>query len=283
MKLRKGWLIGLATALLLGSGLGLAISQPAAPFYFALAPTGLQQNTLRVNPAFSPHRVEGGCESERIGSGAVNGYRLSGGTAGNPVTITAFPCATGDANVGISLIPAGTGGVTMTGTGTIRTHSTFFSAIDNCRSDNALLVPLRVAAGDFALARTAAGAETYNVSCSFPLPYQLVANKGVRLDSIAISYQVLVVNLTTHTFSDIRTRTFANNVANALAAYGGGTTITLNTVVQANPYFTTGTPAAAVFMNTANTEVNVEWQAVLANTGQYRVYGVQLNWSQAIF
>jgi len=281
---RRRWLAGLAGLLLAtGLGVGYLVAQPAAPFYFALSPSGLVNNTLRYQPGFSPQRVEGGCESERTGAGAVNGWRLSGGTAGNPITLTAFPCATGDANIGISLVPAGTGGVSFTGTGTQVATRTFFGAMEACRADNALLIPTRIAAGDFALARTAAGAETYNVNCTFKLPFQLTANKGARIDSIEVSYQVLTVALTTHTFGNIRTRTFANNVANAIANYAGGSAATLATATQANPYYTTVTITAPVFMNLDDTEVNIEWQAVMANTGVYRVYGIMVNWTQALF
>lgn len=270
----------LATSI--GAGVHSLFAQPSAPFYFPLPTTA--QNTLRYNPTFSPQRIEGGCESERTGTGAVNGWRLSGGTAGNPITLTAFPCTGGDANIGITLNPAGTGVVTFgTGTGSNVTMRTFYSALDSCRSDNALLIPVRVAANDFALARTAAGAETYNVNCPIKLPFQLTANKGARIDSIEIAYQVTVAALTTHSFTNLATRTFTNNVANAVAQYGGAPTVTLATATQANPYLTTVTFAAPVFMNTDNTEVNVEWQAVMQNTGVYRVYGVMVNWTQALF
>lgn len=282
--MRKPWIpLVAALALVLGIGAGSLIAQPAAPFYYALAPSGLQNNSLRYNNLFSPQRVEGGCESERIGTGAVNGWRLSGGTAGNPITITAFPCATGDANIGISLIPAGTGKVALTGTGATTVHTSFLSAIDVCRSDNANLVAVRVAANDFALARTAAGAETFNINCPLQFDFQLLANKGVRIDSVTIAYQVLTAALTTHTFTNMVTRAFANNVANAIAQYGGAPTVTLATATQANPYYTPVTFAAPVFMNANNTEVNVEWQAVMQNTGVYRVYGVFVNWTQALY
>jgi len=215
---RRSW-IALTASLLASIGLGtsLLIAQPAAPFYFALSPSGLQNNTLRYNPGFSPQRVELGCEAEKIGSGAVNGLRFTGGTAGNPVTLTAFPCTGGDANISIALQPAGTGGITFTGTGTQKSQITFYAANEACFSDNALLINTRIAAGDFALARTAAGAETYNINCTFKLPFQTTASKGARIDSVSIAYQVTVAALTSHTFSNIRTRTFANNVARVAA------------------------------------------------------------------
>lgn len=270
-----------ALAFLLGVGSYELLAQPSAPFYFPI--TGHAQNSLRYNDLFTPQRIEGGCESEKTGSGSVNGWRLSGGTVGNPVTITAFPCTGGDTNIGISIVAAGTGAVSFTGTGAITTQRTFRTAIDSCRSDNALLIPVRVAANDFALARTAAGAETYNVNCTIQLPYQLVANKGARIDSIEISYQILTAALTTHTFTNMVTRTFGNNAANVIAQLNGAPTVTLNTATQANPYFAAVTFAAPVFMNSDNTEVNVEWQAVMQNTGVYRVYGVMINWSQALY
>lgn len=265
----------------IGAGVHSLFAQPSAPFYFPL-PTSAQ-NTLRYNPTFSPQRIEGGCESERTGTGAVNGWRLSGGTAGNPITLTAFPCTGGDANIGITLNPSGTGVVSIgTAGGSNVTQRTFYGANNYCRSDNALLISARIAANDYAIARTAAGAETYNINCSIPLPFQLTANKGARIDSIEISYQITVAALTTHTFTNMATRTFANNVANAIAQYGGAPTVTLATATQAAPYLTTVTFATPVFMTTDNTEVNIEWQAVMQNTGVYRVYGVMINWTQAL-
>lgn len=274
-----------ALALVLGTGGYQLIAQPSAPFYFPL-PTH-RQVSLRYNDTVSPIAVEGGCEVDEIGIGAVNGFRIQGGLAGSPITVTAFPCTgppAGDANIGITLAPAGAGSVTFGGTsGSNVAQQSFFSAPDVCRSDNALLIPVRVAANDFALARTAAGAETYNINCSLQFGFRTTANKGVRVDSIIIVYQVLTASLTSHTFTNMATRTFANNVANAVAQYGGAPTISLATATQANPYSTTGTFATPVFMNTTNTEVNIEWQAVMQNTGVYRVYGVLVNFTQALY
>lgn len=273
--------VGLVGVLLAGT-VGV-LAQPAAPFYVLVNPLSIVQWALRVDTSTTPNRVEIGCgESERAGTTTVNGLRLTGATSGNAVTITAIPCTGGDTNIGIAITPAGTGAVSFGGTAST-SHTTFFAAAQYCRADNANLVVTRVAANDFALARTAAGAETYNISCSFPLPFRTTANKGVRIDSVAISYHILTAALTSHTFTMLATRTFANNTANAIAQYGGTPTVTLATAVQANPYLSTVSLAAPAFMNTSATEVNVEWQAVLQNTGVYRVYGVHVAWTQALY
>ena len=73
----------------------------------------------------------------------------------------------------------------------------FFPAAIACRSDAATMLIVRVAANDWAIARTAAGAETFNFFCTLNLDTQrTTALKGIKITSIALVYQITVVNLT---------------------------------------------------------------------------------------
>jgi hypothetical protein len=204
-----------------------------------------------------------------------------------------------DANIGININPKGTGLVTLNGPLTVTglltvnggqalgnvTQQIFINAPDACYADNTAtpMIKVRLATGDWALARTAAGAETQNIECSFLLPQQATASKGYRIDNFSLVHQITVVNLTSGTFQQLSTTTYANNVANAVAQYGGAPTITMPTVVQAAPYVTAATLAAPAFQNTLNAQVTVDWQVVMANTGVYRVYGVLVNLTRATY
>jgi hypothetical protein len=277
----------------------LLSSQPAISsglFYLATERATGSQSTVRVETSTTPNRIEIGCETDRLATTTVNCLRIVGAATGVSPSITAIPATGGDTNIGINLVAAGTGvvavpgsgGMTVTGplvvTGT-KAMTVFYRATDFCKADNTAtpMIAVRVAANDWALARTAAGAETQNINCTLPLSsFSTTANKGSRLDSFSIVQQITVVNLTSNTFTNLSQRTFTNNVANALSTYGGAVTITPPTVVQANPYVTAASLATPVFENTAATEVNVEWVAVQANTGVYRVYGIVANYTAAL-
>ena len=155
----------------------------------------------------------------------------------------------------------------------------FLPAASHASSDSSNLAVTRVAQRDWALARTAVGAETYNVAFSLAEHIRTFSNKGFRLDKIDVCYQVTTVALTTHTFV-LSTRTFANNTANTLADIT--TTGTLGTATQTLPYVTTITVSAPAFQNTALVETLFEVQAVMANTGVYRLYGIQLQFTRAL-
>jgi hypothetical protein len=270
---------------LIGPFVPLALSQPVLSrglFYLATVAGSGSQSTLRVDTSTTPNRTEIGCETDRLNTTTVNGLRAVGAATGANPTISAVACTGGDSNIGITLTPAGTGTVTIGGAH--NTFRVFYDAIGHCRADGSTtLVATRVAANDWALARTATGAETYNIICSFPAPFRTTTSKGARLDSFSIVHQITTAALTSATFGDLSTRTFANNVANAVADHGGAVTITLPTATQANPYVTAATLASAAFMNTAATEVNLEWQVVMQNTGVYRLYGITTNWTYAPF
>ncbi len=153
----------------------------------------------------------------------------------------------------------------------------FLNATEFCSTDNANLVKVRVALNDWGLRRTAAGAETFNVRCNLTSWLQrTTAGKGIRIDSIALSYQITVQPLTSHTWGAVSSVTYANNTANVVSA-DLATPPVLNTAVQANPYLQAVTIAAPAYLPAAaNIALNVEWQAVLQNGGVYTVYGVQV-------
>jgi hypothetical protein len=212
-----------------------------------------------------------------------------------------------DTNIGIRILPKGTGivtfpgsgGATITGPLTVNgvftaaggqsfgniTQQLFLNGPDNCYADNTAtpMIRVRLATGDWALARTAAGAETQNIECAISLPSQITALKGFRVDSFSLVHQITVVNLTSGTFQQLSTTAYANAVANAVTQYGGAPTITMPTVVQATPYVTAATLAAPAFQNAANTQVLIDWQVVMANTGVYRVYGVIVNFTGTLY
>jgi len=200
-----------------------------------------------------------------------------------------FLLATGiDANIGLTLTPKGTGVVTINGlfSAPAIAQQVFINAGANCFADNTAtpMIRTRVAQSDWALARTAAGAETQNIECAFVLPTRTTANKGVRIDSFSIVHQITVVALTSSAFQALATVTYANNVANSInATYGGAATITMPTATQANPYVTAATLAAPAFMNTANTQIVLDYQVVQANTGVYRLYGIIVNFTEALY
>jgi hypothetical protein len=206
-----------------------------------------------------------------------------------------------DTNIGIRILPKGTGVVTFPGSGGVTitgpltttvtpslgnvTQQLFLNGGDNCYADNTAtpMIRVRLATGDWALARTAAGAETQNIECTVGLPLQITALRGFRIDSFSLVHQITVVNLTSATFQQLSTTTYANNVANSVVQYGGAPTITMPTVVQANPYVTAATIAAPAFQTATNSQVIIDWQVVMANTGVYRVYGVIVNFTGALY
>ena len=157
----------------------------------------------------------------------------------------------------------------------------FIPAYKACASDNANLVKVRLAANDWALARTAGGAETFNIVCSLDSWLQrTTALKGVKITSIAVAYQVTTQALTSHTWGKVATVTYADNTANVVSA-DLATPPVLATATQANPYLTAAAIAVPAYLPAAaNISLNVEWQAVMQNLGVYRVYGVQVNFSR---
>lgn len=278
-------LTALGAALLLVVGLSAELIAQAAkgnnPVALRGAPS--QQNTLKVDNSTTPNRVNIGCETDQENTATVNGARVVGAATGSNPTLSAVACTGGDAAIGLTLTPLGTGTVILGGLHT--TNVQFYPAVEFCRSDipSAQLLPTRLAANDWALARTAAGAETYNIHCALPLPWRTTSSKGARLDSFSIAQQITVAALTSNTFNALATTTYANNVANAVAAHGGSITITMPTATQANPYLTAGTVGTPAFMQTAATQVSVDFTVVMQNTGVYRLYGIAVTWTSALY
>lgn len=163
--------------------------------------------------------------------------------------------------------------------GELNDSKLFLPAHSLASTDSSNLATTRIAQRDWALARTATGAETYNVVFTLTEHIRTFANKGFRLDSLDVCYQVTTAALTTHTYV-LSTRTFANNTANVLANIT--TTGTLATATQTLPYVTTITVTSPTFQNTALVETLFEIQSVMANTGVYRLYGIQLNFTRAL-
>ena len=157
----------------------------------------------------------------------------------------------------------------------------FLPAYKACWSDSANLILVRLAANDWALGRTAAGAETYNIVCSLDLDLQrTTSGKGVKINSIDVVYHITTADLTSHTWGKVATVTYANNAANVVSA-ALDTPIQLNTTARANPYVQNVVIATPAYLPSAKLiTINVEWQAVMQNTGVYRVYGIAVNFSR---
>lgn len=164
----------------------------------------------------------------------------------------------------------------------LTTGSVFLPATDVCTSDiPTQLIPTRVAASNWSLARTATGAETYNIKCSLDSWLQLTGGtKGVKITSIDLVHQITVVNLTSNTWGKVSTRVFANNTATSIGS-DLATTPTLNTATQTNPYVLNIVMATPAYLpSAAKTALDIEWTAVMANTGVYRVYGLNVNFTR---
>lgn len=150
----------------------------------------------------------------------------------------------------------------------------------------------RVAAGDYGMRKTAAanagqavfhlsdalltkiGSDTLTGSYALGGTHDI---RGFRLTAIDVVYQIGTDVLNTHTAA-LNQRTFANNVANAVAAFGGSLTGTLATAVQTNPYvtqITLGTPAI-IGGNAADKDVTLELAWDAAATCVLTYYGIYL-------
>mgnify|MGYP001575492864 CR=1 FL=1 len=223
-----------------------------------------------------------GTGSNNIGCNAtlVNCVNVQGNATGTAAVISASS-PDSDANVGVDLNGKGTGAVRIGFA--VGTRVEFYPAITYCRADSANILTTRLAANDWALTRTAAGAETYIINCVLPLPWRTTASKGARLDSFRVSQQVTVAALTSNTFNALSTTTYVNNVANAVAAYGGTITVTMPTATQAAPYLTAATVGTPAYMTTVDAQVSLEFTVVMANTGVYRFYGISATFTQALY
>lgn len=152
----------------------------------------------------------------------------------------------------------------------------FIPAWGNCVGDTTNLTPVRVAASDWALARTATASETIQITCSLNSWLQRVGTtKGVKITGVRIHHQITVVALGAATWGKIATRGFANNTANALTGNDLATAPTLPIAVQTNPYLTSVAMASAAYLPAnANQSIELEYAVLLQNTTVYRLYGL---------
>lgn len=164
--------------------------------------------------------------------------------------------------------------------------SVFLTAITYCRGDTTTqqngLIPVRVAANNWALERTAAGAETINYTCHLDSWLQRYgATTGIKITSVALAYQITVADATSHAFNGLKSVTYANNTANVVGSALTGT-VTLSTASTTNPYLTSGAiTTPAFFPSAANMGLNLDATVVLATNGVFRLYGVQVNFTRA--
>lgn len=224
-----------------------------------------------------------------------NFWRIVGAAStANPV----LQVSGSDTNITGDLTAKGTGNVRITSpfvassttapvfTGTQTDYVVFYSAVEICRSDNTAvqMIPTRVAAADWALAITNAAGSTQNIHCTIPSLNRTTASKGYQITGVSISYFISTNALTSQTFNNLSTVTYANNAANVVANLAGAATCALATATQANPYLTACVLPTPAFVNTANIQVAVDWTAVLAALATtYRVYGIAVTYTVALF
>jgi hypothetical protein len=179
------------------------------------------------------------------------------------------------------------GNLWVTGTqygGTAKTDFVrFLPAVNYCTGDNTStpLIATRVAQFNWALARTAAGAETHNIICDINQPTRTAASAGYKLSSVNIHYWISVANVTTHTWGGIRKLVYANNTQVAINTIALSATPTLATALSASTIMASATITTPAFVNAQEESWIVEWTAVLANTGVYRIYGISLGFTRA--
>ena len=146
---------------------------------------------------------------------------------------------------------------------------------------SATLAVVRAAAGNWNLARTAAGAETYSIGCSLGSFLQrTAASKGIKITGLKIVNQITVAALTSNAAPTLKLITYADNTAPAISNFGGTLTVTMPTATQTQPYVTTvglGTPA---FFNTDGSDLVLDLSAVvMANTGVFALQGILVNFT----
>lgn len=273
-----------ALILLTLGGAGLLSAQvflgPKRDFLaLATAPSG--QRDVSIDMTTSPPRFE-------LGRSVINGLRMSGGPTGVTPVITA--AVTGaDAGAGLTINPGTSGTVSIGGNHT--SGIAFFPAVNSCRAADAdNLIPLRVAANDWALARTATGAETIEISCDLNLQMtRTTSSKGMRLDDISIAYEIVgspsstAAALTSQNLPTLRRTRYANATANSIDASGLTLSGTLATATQTTPYLTGLTISGTSFQTTTNVNLNLDWAPVLQNLSQYRLYGISVTYTHALY
>jgi hypothetical protein len=160
----------------------------------------------------------------------------------------------------------------------------FLAAPGNCVGDTTNLTPTRVAASDWALARTASAAagEVINITCNLNSWLQRAGGtRGVKVTALKVYHQITVANLFAATWGKLATRGHANNTANTTSGADQATAPTLPTATQTNPYATTVAIASAKFLPAGtDTDLALEFSVELRNTSVYRLYGIGVSFSR---
>ena len=262
-----GVLGALATLDIVRAQIGLG---PVVDFLGTRNPSN-SQRTTRVDSTVSPARTE-------IGVDVANYIRMAGMTTASAPTLRMV----GDANTGLRIVPAGTGTVEIDTAWT--DFKVFYAATIYCSdyTSSTAAVNTRIAGNDAALARTATGAETHNIICDLPFFFErTTVGKGVKVDGVSLSYFVGTAALTTHAIQNAALVTYANATANSVDTGGLSVTGTLQTATQATPYLSAMTVVVG-YLNRGATALNLELQAVMANTGIYRLFGIYVTYRVAL-
>ena len=169
-------------------------------------------------------------------------------------------------DVGDTFLVAGSAGESL-----LYTDGQVFSpAVSAIFTNPAFTSVVRNAANDFSVQYTGESGTARHFQISFPNNFRTTSGKGVKITSVDVIYKVTTAALTALA-ATLKSRGFADNVANAMTAIA--VTGTLSTATQANPYLKSLTVDTPAFMNTANTEINLELAVTLAATGVFDLFG----------
>lgn len=184
---------------------------------------------------------------------------------------------------------------TLTPTPVVRNYNTLFiPATEACKAVSSTTGPviIRTAANNWALSRTAAGAETISFHCDLGSALMArgllaISRTGpggtpiagdVKIVRVSVAHQITVAALTSNTLNKISKTTYSHNTANAVADFGGTLTGTLPTATQTNPYLTRITLGTPAFLPSGANSVGIDWTAVMADTGVYSVFGIAVDY-----
>jgi len=163
----------------------------------------------------------------------------------------------------------------------------FLPANGSCIGSTTNLTPTRVAANDWALARTAASVETIHITCSLNSWLQRMGgshgqggSRGVKITALTIHHQITTQDLLRATWNKLATRRFANNTANDIGPEMAGS-VTLPTATQTDPYATSVPIASAKFLPIqTGTDVHLDFSVETKASAVYRLYGVGVTFSR---
>ena len=163
----------------------------------------------------------------------------------------------------------------------------FLPANGACIGSTTNLTPTRVAANDWALARTAASVETINITCSLNSWLQRMGgshaaggSRGVKITALTIHHQITTQDLLRATWNKLATRRFANNTANDIGPERAGA-VTLPTATQTDPYATSVPITTALFLPIlTGTDLNLDFSVETKASAVYRLYGIGVTFSR---